>query len=137
VAAVLATSITGCNDGRPRRVPVSGKVTLDGNPLSFGQVQFVAEHGRPAGAMIMPDGSFKLTCYELNDGCTLGTHRVAVTVAKPMSPTATQWLAPKKYSKTGSSGIEITIDEATEDLLIELEGEDGKPFKPFIERLRP
>lgn len=135
-AALLLAATLGCGDGRPRRVPVAGKVLLDGQPLSTGSVQFVPEHGRPAGGMILPDGSFRLTCYEHNDGATLGTHMVSVTSAQALNPVQTKWFAPKKYSKPGTSGIQITVEESIDDLVIELEGEGGKPFQPYIEQLR-
>lgn len=135
-AALALVALVGCSDGRPERVPVSGKVLLDGKPLEFGSVQFLPESGRPAGGMILPDGSFQLTCYEHNDGATLGKHLVSVTSAKALNPQQTQWFAPKRYSEPGTSGIEVTVEEPIDDLVIELEGENGQPFEPFIERLR-
>src|SRR5262245_39016229 len=90
---------TGCGDGLPPRVPVSGKVTIDGQPVTFGSVRFVpAGGGRQATAQIDKDGSFTLTAYEPGDGCVPGTHRVAVYSFEEVNETSGRYFVPRKYS---------------------------------------
>ena len=61
-------------------VPVKGKVTYKGKPLTEGEIVFEPDNsGREAHGSIQPDGSFELTTFKTGDGAVPGTHRVAVT----------------------------------------------------------
>jgi hypothetical protein len=125
---------SGCGDGLPPRVPVSGKVTIDGQPVTFGSIRFVpADGGRLATAQIANDGSFTLTAYKLNDGCVPGTHRVAVYAVEEVNDTTGRWYVPRKYSIANSSGLSYTITEPTDSLKIELTW--GGVKGPVVDRL--
>jgi hypothetical protein len=106
-------------------------VLIDGAPLDKAFVKFVPVDGRPAIGETDTNGRFTLSCYEPNDGATLGTHQVAVIAVKEISSSAMMWRAPKKYIDARSSGIEVVVEQARDDLMLELTW-DGK--KPFIER---
>ncbi len=121
-------SLPGCGDGRPRRVPVSGRVMIDGKPLAAGFVQVYPDTDRAAFGAIGPDGRFRLTTYDVNDGCVLGKHRLAVIGREDKSPGAVMWLAPKKYTDPRSSGLELEVTGPTDNVEIELAWEGGKPF---------
>jgi hypothetical protein len=62
----LACVAVGCGPARPRLVPVAGRVTVGGKPLSFGSVQFLADaaRGNPSLevplAAVRPDGGYAL-----------------------------------------------------------------------------
>ncbi|MBN1911279.1 MAG: hypothetical protein JW818_16155 [Pirellulales bacterium] len=127
--ALMLPSLTGCGDGRPKRVPVSGQVLIDGKPLTFGFVQVKPGNARSAYAQIGSDGRFTLTTFGGNDGVVLGTHPVAVKANEQLSETRIRWHAPKKYADTNTSGLTITIDHDTRELPpFELSWEGGKPF---------
>jgi hypothetical protein len=79
LGVMLFVLLPGCSDGRPRRVPVSGQVLVDGKPLAFGFVRLIPHKGRPASGQVDKEGRFRLTTYTSNDGCTLGTHAVEIT----------------------------------------------------------
>ena len=121
----------GCSDGLPVRVPVSGTVYIDGKPLSRGSVMVIPSGERPAGGSIGPDGRFSLSTYERNDGVILGKHMVTIQATEHLNETETRWLTPKKYGNASTSGLSVSIEEATDDLRIELTW-DGKG--PFVER---
>jgi hypothetical protein len=74
----VLVAFCGCGDGRPTRVPVSGVVLIDGQPLSRGNIKFVPEQGRPSAGKIDQDGRFTLTCYDGSDGAILGKHRIQI-----------------------------------------------------------
>src|SRR5436190_22388546 len=76
--AFLLVIVAGCGDSRPKRVPVSGKVLIDGEPLKFGGVMFVPENGRSSSGTLDANGHFALTCYTDNDGALIGKHKVQV-----------------------------------------------------------
>lgn len=129
VCVVLA--LTGCGDGRPSRVPVSGLVVIDGQPLTCGNIKFVPEAGRPSLGKIEADGRFTLTCYDRGDGAIPGSHRVQVSANRVISNTKIEWHAPTKYADFRTSELKVEITEPVDDLRIELSS-DGQKL-PFIE----
>jgi len=127
VVPLLALS-AGCSDGKPIRVPISGKVLIDGKPLTSGSIQFVPEGARPSGGAIDQDGHFVLSCYALGDGAVIGAHRVRVTAAKNISEKELRWDAPKTYSDITTSGLVVNVDAPADDVVINLTWNGGKPF---------
>jgi len=129
VTTILMLVVTvGCGDARPKRVPVSGHVLIDGKPLTFGFIRLVPENGRPATGEIGPDGRFTLTTFEPGDGAVLGTHPVTIFALEQLSSTRQKWHAPKKYTDPKTSGLTATVDRPTDSLRIKLSWEGGKPF---------
>jgi hypothetical protein len=124
----------GCGDRRPDRVPVSGKVLIDGQPVTRGNIKFVPSHGRPSFGTIGPDGQFTLTCYDGNDGALPGTHRVQVDANRAISEKKMEIFTPKQYADFRTSGIEVEISNGVDDLVIELTWGGQKPG-PYIESL--
>jgi hypothetical protein len=129
--AFAVATVAGCGDGRPARVPVSGIVFMDGQPLTRGYVKFVPANGRPSVGSISENGEFKLTCYDGNDGAIPGTHRVQVTANRIITNTKIEWHAPSKYADFRTSAIEIEVLEPVDNLKIELTS-DGRKY-PFVE----
>ncbi len=125
--AVLVAGLCGCRDGRPTRVPVSGRVLVDGEPLTRGHVRFVPEGARPSGGILDSDGRFTLTCYDGQDGAVLGTHRVEVS-ASEMVAGGIRWHAPKEYNRFATSGLEVEIDGPTDSLELNLTWGGRRPF---------
>lgn len=125
--------LTGCGDQRPTRVKVAGQVLIDGQPLKFGHVRFVPKGERPSEGKLDETGHFTLTCYDGGDGAVPGVHRIEVAASESLSSTQMRWHAPKKYADFSTSGLEEEITGDTDSLVIELHGEGGKPFKPFVE----
>ncbi|MEQ8208747.1 MAG: hypothetical protein RH917_02860 [Lacipirellulaceae bacterium] len=126
----LATLVpaSGCSDGRPERVPVSGQVLIDGKPLSFGIVQFVPTGARPAASKLDQEGRFTLKSYDKADGVVLGTHKVMVSAKEVIGESKVRWHAPPKYADYKKSGLSFEITEPVDDLKIELTWDGGKPF---------
>jgi hypothetical protein len=120
--------LAGCGDGRPRRVPVSGQVLIDGKPVTTGFVRLVPENDRVATGDIDSQGRFRLTKFDVGDGCVIGTHKVEVISFETLSPVAIRWLVPKEYRDASTSDVTATIDGPTDDLKIELSWKGGRPF---------
>lgn len=132
LAAAFLT-LTGC-DGGPKIVPVSGMVTIDGQPLTYGHVQVIPTGWRPASGRIGGDGRFTLTTTVPGDGCVVGTHPVAVLAGESISPETMKWHAPQKYADISTSNLKVTITGPTDDLKIELKSDGGsKPTKVIKE----
>ncbi len=125
---VLFAVLAGCGDGRPGRVPVSGQVLIDRQPLTYGHVRFVPEGARPSGGRLGADGRFTLTCYDGEDGAVPGRHRVEVSAGEPLEGGGIRWHAPKKYNRYATSGLDVDVDGPTDSLSIELTWDGGEPF---------
>ena len=129
--------VVGCGDGRVKRVPISGKITIDGEPLTFGTIQFFpVKEGRMGKGSVKPDGSYAVDYYEKGDGLPKGEFKVRILAGEYVSDTRLRWHAPKKYSKRATSGLTGTIDGETESLDFELTWKDnGKHDAPWVEKL--
>ena len=122
VAAPLLLLGGGCgpSDGvqSAETVPVKGKVTYQGKPLSKGVVTFEpAHHRRVATGDIGPDGTFELTTLKKGDGAAPGKHRVSVSGT---GPTAKAELVPKKYTEANTSKVEVEVTKDKTDYPIDL-----------------
>jgi len=133
-AMVIGVVAVGC-DGRPSRVPVSGKVTVEGKPLEVGSITFYATAGgRPGGASLAEGGSYSITMYETNDGLPPGKYSVAVAAAEWISDKACRWHAPQHYQDAKTSGltVEIKNEESTFDFDLTWEGDSHD--KSWVEK---
>jgi len=121
----------GCGPNSEQRVPVAGRVLIDGQPLTSGTIRFVPESGRPASSAIMADGSFDLASESVNRvsemGVPRGKYRVQVSASNIVDDETIRWNAPEKYADFRTSGLDVTIDRPTDDLLVELTWGDAKP----------
>jgi hypothetical protein len=133
VFLLVLVLVTGCGDGKPTRVPISGKVLIDGKPLTMGSIVFIPQGARPSGSAIDKEGHFVLTCYQHGDGAVLGAHRVSVTAAQNIGETAIRWEAPKLYSDIKTSGLIENVDGPADDVVINLTWNGGKPFVEKIQ----
>src|SRR5262245_26676316 len=93
VLVALWICTVGCGDGRPARVPVSGKVLIDGQPLKVGYIRFVPTGTRASGGSIDAKGRFTLMCFDPADGAVPGKHQVEVLASENLSRTQTKWHA--------------------------------------------
>ena len=132
VMSLIAAMLTGCGDGRPRRVPVSGQVLIDGKPLTYGFVRFATDTARPATGQIDSDGRFTLSTFGDEDGAVMGEQKVSVMAAETINSNSKRWHAPKKYTSPTTSGLTAKIDGPIDSLTIELTWAGGRPY---IERL--
>lgn len=106
----------GCGSGGPETATVSGKVTLDGQPVPKGTISFVPQRGKSVRASIGEDGTF-----ELEDGATIGYYQVAIISREggEEEDTTPIYLVPRHYGLPGSSGLTFDVQS----------GEDN--FAPF------
>jgi hypothetical protein len=128
----LLMAAGGCSDGRPKRVPASGQVLIDGKPLDYGYVQFSPSDSRPSIGQLDANGHFVLSCFDLGDGAVTGLHKVSVNGQEPIGQEVIKWHAPKKYADPRTSQLTQNITGPTDSIKIELTwgGETG----PVIER---
>lgn len=131
LAALLTTA--GCGDDNGL-IPASGTVTIDGQPLTVGQVMVSPEGARQAIGVLDDQGRFSLSCYKPGDGVPRGAHPVAVMAVEQINARELKWHTPRRYSSEVESRLVVTIDGPTDDLKIELTWEGSPHKEPFIER---
>jgi hypothetical protein len=129
ILLVSVAAAVGCEGGATERVPVAGKVLVDGQPLSSGTIQFVPKAGRPASSNIQSDGSFELTIDSVGSssraGLPRGTYQVQVSSSKVIDDATIQWNAPQKYADFRTSGLEVDVSEPSDHLTIQLTTNDA------------
>lgn len=115
----------GCGGEKVARVPVSGVVLIDGQPLKYGKISFYPVGGgsRPALAELNDKGEFDLG----SEGVQRGPNRIAVMALEQLGDSGYQLHAPEKYSDAVTSGLEENIETPTDNLRIELTWGGDKP----------
>ncbi|HEY1067041.1 MAG TPA: hypothetical protein VGE52_13050 [Pirellulales bacterium] len=127
--ALAVTALVGCSgDDRPRRVPVTGKVTYNGKPVVGADVVFRNDKApRSSYGKTDSDGKFVLTTYDDADGAIPGMHVVTIikmaNAPKPVTDLTSPEYAsamkqmqaapkseiPTKYSDPQSQAITKTV----------------------------
>jgi len=80
---ILLTSMIGC--GGQAVAPVSGKITLNGDPMAEVQVIFEPIDGQPdeiSTGETDASGNYSLKMIDGSEGALVGTHRVKLTTTK-------------------------------------------------------
>lgn len=93
---VVLVTVIGCSDStKPyKTAAVSGRVTLDGQPLAGARVMFQPEHTPQAGLLSGPEahgatdatGNYSLTTVFKDKGATLGRNRVMISTRRQERP---------------------------------------------------
>jgi len=79
VSLVLAVFLTGCGSDGPERGVVTGKVTLNGDPLPGADIVFQPEEGSPSLAVTDDKGRYDLMYTRDKRGAMVGEHVVQIT----------------------------------------------------------
>jgi hypothetical protein len=130
-ALAIVLLIAGCNRG-PDTVPVAGKITIDGKPLDRGFIIMYQEGFRPATARIESDGSFAFKTLKERDGCLRGEHPLTVMSNEVLGATRTKFFIPERYANASTSDAKIKIEEATDNLAIDLTWKGSGHKEPYI-----
>ncbi len=138
VLSLVCICCVGCGGGgdgdRPSRVPVSGVITISGQPLAGATVVFIpVAHNYGATAMTDSDGAYELQTFDPKDGAVPGRYQVTVRkVESPVGVPATEEppddddagplfveksLIPAKYGQPNTSGLEAQVAESGENKL--------------------
>ena len=131
VASSMIVLVAGCVDEQDY-VKVTGKVTIDGEPLTQGIVRFYPEGGRQSGGELDSNGAFSLSTYEEGDGAAPGSYLIAVVAREPLSGNRFRWFTPRHYANPATSGLREQIDGPTE---VEINLTWGDRKGPFVEQM--
>lgn len=113
-------------DDRPDRVPVSGRVFLDGQPLTHGTIIFVPERGRAATGSLDEQGRYVLTCFDGRDGAVPGKYRIEVAADGVPGEGEPAWPVPAQYAHGATSGLTAEITGPAQNVDFQLISEDPK-----------
>ena len=117
IVALVATGGSGCRPGYQNVSPVTGRVTLDGIPLSGAQVMFLPTIGRPSKGETNADGVYELVYTYKQNGAEHGMHTVRVTTALlSQDGTMAPERVPKMYNEESQMQQEVRRGRNTIDL---------------------
>lgn len=110
--AVAILWLGGCGGiDRPKTIPISGRVTIDGQaPGESGKLFFTCTQPaegyvkRPASGSFGTDGNYRVMSWAPDDGLVPGHYTLNVS---PSDPAATK--IPAKYQNSGTSGLEVDV----------------------------
>jgi hypothetical protein len=114
-AAAIAAALLcfgGCGgNNRPKTIPITGRVTINGQPpgeggkLYFTPTEAAAGYNkRPASGSFDLEGNYRVMSWEPDDGLVPGHYTVNV---QPGDPAKTK--IPKRYSDSATSGLEVDV----------------------------
>jgi len=123
IVVLVATGGSGCRPGDQSVSPVTGRVTLDGIPLSGAQVMFLPTIGRPSKGETNADGVYELVYTYKQNGAKHGTHTVRVTTAYTRQDgTMAPERVPKMYNEQSQLQQEVRRGRNTIDLPLVSDG---------------
>ena len=112
----LVAMAGGC--GSDRLVPVKGKVTVDGAPLTTGSLVFKPDAAKgnaskfDSSSEISADGSYSLYTRQ-KEGAPPGWYKVSVVAQGPANPadpySAQKSLIAERYNNPEASGLEVEV----------------------------
>jgi len=129
--------LVGCSE-QQELAPVTGIVTVDGEPVANAQVLFMSSQHRPAAGETDANGRYVLSTYKNGDGAAIGSHNVTVT-ARPTirvspaggsePPGSTRPMpqrqgdiapVPEKYSNAAQPLISVEVKPGENDIPLKL-----------------
>lgn len=137
LALTVGLFAIGCGSGGPTMGKVSGKVTVDGQPLTKGTVTFIATDSKNPNATgtIDASGNYTLQTTEPGDGAVVGSYKVAISDVDPNAlntempgmpaPVAKSVIA-KSYLDANTSDLKADVESGSNTKNFELKGAGAK-----------
>jgi len=138
-AAALCMWAGGCGSGGPELVPLTGTVTLDGEPVEGASVTFMPQFtGQPATGTTDVTGKFSLRTHPHGEGVMPGKHKVTVQkmeisgllpddqgLSGGIAPGGIQetWHTPKRYASPETSDLVVEVEPGMEPVEVKLKSE--------------
>jgi len=123
--ASICLSGCGPTEHLPECAPVTGKVTIGGEPLASAMVTFHPEgEGNKGQAATEADGTYVLNTYDVKDGAVIGKHTVTVERYLPPMPTqpggkipSARSTVPRKYNTPEKSPLKYEVKSGTNNVI--------------------
>lgn len=124
----VAAAMAGCDDGPDNMAEVSGKVTLDGQPLSGARVTFTpVGAGSSSSGVTDSDGHYELSLSRDIEGAVIGEHTVSVTTYAPANPDGdppspgAPEKVPTKFNR--NSTLTKKVEDGSNEINLELDSQ--------------
>lgn len=131
---LFAFVLSGCGSGLDL-APVTGRVTMNGQPVTQGEVTFLSDNGPSAIGSIAADGTYRLVTLQ-EDGALVGRHKVTIMATKVsggsvapatfeqelewakkgvqssgkiLIPGDVTWLVPEKFSRAQTTDLTAEV----------------------------
>jgi hypothetical protein len=114
---VLLALIVGCGKSGPEIAPVTGIVTVDGQPMENVDIVFQPEDsgvGSPSYARTGKDGRFTLGYKRGVEGALVGWHRVGISVSREVVRNAPQIKNEQLRREVSRGKNELNFDAKSE-----------------------
>jgi hypothetical protein len=112
---VLAIVVAGCSRSGPEVAPVSGRVTVDGQPMENVNVVFQPEDSRsPSSAQTDKDGHYTLGYKRGIQGALVGWHAVGISVSAEVVRNAPHIKNTQLRREVKSENNEFNFDVTSE-----------------------
>ena len=128
---ILMTVLAGCGSGGPQLYKVSGKVTMDGEPLRNAEVRFLPipkgdEPVRPSSAITDDKGNYTLEYSSKRSGARPGDYQVFISTKRKALPDvpAVPESVPDVYNT--KTRLDAQIDEKSRTFNFDLVSTEGK-----------
>ena len=114
-AVFLFVAFAGC--GHSEFAPLTGKVTLDGQPLPTAIITFISDGGTSGYANVEPNGRYVAKSGS-DAGLRPGTYRISVVANQPEAITDRKVakiprpITPARYADPTTSGFEYKLTES-------------------------
>ncbi|MES2788507.1 MAG: hypothetical protein V4719_02725 [Planctomycetota bacterium] len=127
IALALTVVLSGCGTqgDRPDLGYVTGKVTIDGAPLSGVIVAFLPDNGRAALGLTNAEGEYELE-YLDGKGCKVGPNTMGLSVPTGGSPSHA---IPKKYQDKSDVKVDVQPGANTFDFDLTSDAPSKTPAK--------
>ena len=113
-AAFVAVAVGGCGAGGPKMAKIAGRISIDGEPVANGYLQFVPQPtGRaPAAGAVVATGSYS---GEVSPGKIL----VLITGTRPTGKMI------HEYSQPREEAVSIVPRKYEKGIVLDVEGDDA------------
>jgi hypothetical protein len=110
MVAIGLLASAGCDRGGPQIAPVTGKVTLDGQPLAAAKIEFQPDSGAPSYGRTGEDGGYALLFVGQQHGALIGHHTVRIRTAEldSLGDHMTRESVPAKYNSRSTLTAEVS-----------------------------
>lgn len=120
VLAVAVVCLGGCGGStHPKTVPLTGKVTLDGQPPGEGGKIFFSPtqpapgyKKRPASATFNGEGDYRVMSWEPDDGLVPGHYTIKIVTGTGDQKSK----IPDRYLENSTSGLELDVPVQSDTL---------------------
>jgi hypothetical protein len=107
MAVGVVLFVSGCGRSGPGLGAVSGKVTLDGQPLHGATVEFQPSEGRGSFGVTDAQGLYQLSFTEAQQGAVLGKHTVRITSDNEDDDRKSDARIPARYNRLSELTAEV------------------------------